>query len=65
MCVCTSYFRDARGRQRPELDAFAWVPWDEVPGRCGRSLAAVLATIGPQTLIARCVPVTPDFTLAP
>ena len=64
MCVCTSYFRDARGRQRPELDAFAWVPWDEVPGRCGRSLAAVLATIQPHTLIARCLPITANFSLA-
>jgi ADP-ribose pyrophosphatase YjhB (NUDIX family) len=48
--VCTSMFRDGRGRLRPELDAFAWVPWHEAPRRCGRSLAAVLATIDPAPL---------------
>ena len=61
MCVCTSYFCDVRGRQRPELDAFAWVPWDEVPRRCGRSLAAVLATIDLRALMARCPSSTTNF----
>ena len=53
-CVCTSSFRDARGRDQPELDAFRWVPWNEVPRLCGRSLAALLAKIEPEPLIARC-----------
>jgi 8-oxo-dGTP pyrophosphatase MutT (NUDIX family) len=48
--VCTSMFRDGHGRLRPEFDAFAWVPWHEAPRRCGRSLAAVLATIDPAPL---------------
>lgn len=55
-CVCTSTFRDARGRDRPELDAFRWVSWDEVPRLCGRGLAALLASIDPGPLIARCRP---------
>ena len=65
MCVCTSYFRDARGRERPELDAFAWVTWDELPRRCGRSLAAVLATIDPDALIARCATITANLRVVP
>ena len=56
-CVCTSVYRDARGRERPEMDAFRWVPWHEVPRLCGRGLAALLAGIDPLPLIARCIPV--------
>jgi putative (di)nucleoside polyphosphate hydrolase len=41
-CVCTSRFIDARGRERPEVDAFAWVPWAEAPERTGKSLATLL-----------------------
>ena len=41
-CVCTSHFRDARGRLRPEMDAFAWVPFDAVAARVGTSLGTVL-----------------------
>ena len=55
-CGCTSCFRDSSGRDRPELDAFKWVPWGEVPRRCGRSLAALLARIDPAPLLARCEP---------
>jgi len=41
-CRCTSFFRDAHGITRPEMDAFMWVAFDEVPGRCAKSMAAVL-----------------------
>jgi 8-oxo-dGTP pyrophosphatase MutT (NUDIX family) len=41
-CVCRTHYRDARGRDRPEMDAHAWVAFDVVPMRCGKSLAAVL-----------------------
>jgi 8-oxo-dGTP pyrophosphatase MutT (NUDIX family) len=40
---CTTFFRDRAGRLRPELDRFAWVPLDEVPQRCAKSMAALLA----------------------
>ena len=40
--VCTSLFRDARGRTHPELDRFRWVPIGQVPGLCARSLARLL-----------------------
>ena len=42
-CRCTSFYRDARGNLRPEMDAFMWVPFDDVPERCARSMTAVLA----------------------
>ena len=41
-CVCTSFFVDPRGHQRPEMDAFRWTPFAEVPQRCARSMAALL-----------------------
>ena len=63
-CVCTSFFRDSRGRERPELDAFRWVSWAELPTLCGRSLAALLATIDPALLVARCAEVPAEAVLA-
>lgn len=41
-CVCTTHFRDSRGRLRPEMDGFDWVAFDDVAERCGRSLATLL-----------------------
>jgi 8-oxo-dGTP pyrophosphatase MutT (NUDIX family) len=42
-CTCSTHFRDARNRLRPEVDAHAWVPFPAVPSRCGKGLAALLA----------------------
>ena len=42
-CTCSTHFLDARHRLRPEVDAHAWVPFDAVASRCGKSLAALLA----------------------
>jgi 8-oxo-dGTP pyrophosphatase MutT (NUDIX family) len=42
-CTCSTHFLDARQRLRPEVDAHAWVPFDAVASRCGKSLAALLA----------------------
>ena len=41
-CVCSTHYTDARGRERPEMDGHAWVGFDAVPARCGKSLAALL-----------------------
>jgi 8-oxo-dGTP pyrophosphatase MutT (NUDIX family) len=41
-CRCTSFFRDAHGRLRPEMDGFMWIGFDEVPTRCAKSMSAVL-----------------------
>ena len=41
-CVCSSFFVDPRGRRRPEMDAFRWARFDEVPTLCARSMAHVL-----------------------
>jgi len=41
-CVCSTFFTDRWGRQRPEMDAFRWVPFVEVPVLCARNMARVL-----------------------
>jgi 8-oxo-dGTP pyrophosphatase MutT (NUDIX family) len=41
-CVCSTFFVDRRGRRRPEMDAFRWVPFHEVAALCARSMAVVL-----------------------
>ncbi len=41
-CLCTTHFRDARGRLRPEMDGFDWVAFEQVSERCGKSLATLL-----------------------
>lgn len=44
-CVCTSFFWDRRSRRRlPEADAFAWIPFAQIPWYCARSMAALLTT---------------------
>lgn len=40
--TCSSQYRDQRGRMRPEMDAFRWTPFAEVPKRCAKSLSTVL-----------------------
>jgi len=41
-CHCSTDFRDRFGRELPEMDAFAWVSFAEVPMRCAKSMAALL-----------------------
>ncbi len=43
-CVCTSVFVDRWGRERPEMDAFAWTPFDQIAQRCARNMTVVLTT---------------------
>ena len=43
-CVCSAFFTDRWGRQRPEMDAYRWVPFDEVPAHCARNMVLVLTT---------------------
>ena len=43
-CVCTSQFRDRRGRLAPEVDAFEWTPFERVAQRCAKSMTAVLTS---------------------
>lgn len=45
-CSCSTHYRDALGRERPEMDGFAWVPFDEVPLRCAKNMTALLGRIG-------------------
>jgi 8-oxo-dGTP pyrophosphatase MutT (NUDIX family) len=42
-CVCSSFFTDRWGRLRPEMDAFRWAGFDEVPALCARNMARVLS----------------------
>ncbi len=41
-CVCSTFFTDRWGRVRPEMDAFRWARFDEVPALCARSMIVVL-----------------------
>lgn len=41
-CHCRSQFRDAWGRQRPEMDDFAWTPFERVHRRCTRHMTTLL-----------------------
>ena len=41
-CTCSTFFVDRWGRRRPEMDAFRWAAFDEVPTLCARSMATVL-----------------------
>jgi 8-oxo-dGTP pyrophosphatase MutT (NUDIX family) len=52
-CVCTSTFVDRHGRERPELDRFAWLPWAEVPTRCAPAMARVLSALDPGSLLGK------------
>jgi 8-oxo-dGTP pyrophosphatase MutT (NUDIX family) len=49
-CRCSTHFVDRFGRSRPEMDGFAWVPFDEVTRRVGKSMAALIG--GPLSLEA-------------
>ena len=44
LCVCSTFFTDRWGRRRPEMDAFRWVPFDDVPAHCARNMTLVLTT---------------------
>lgn len=41
-CACTTRFRDAQGRMRPEMDAFAWVGFGVLAERCGKNMSMLL-----------------------
>ncbi|MGZ5154849.1 MAG: NUDIX domain-containing protein [Caldimonas sp.] len=41
-CRCSSFFCDPRGRRLPEMDAFAWIPFADVPQRCAKGMTKVL-----------------------
>ena len=41
-CHCGSFYTDAWGRDRPEMDGFEWTPFDRVHRRCARHMAEVL-----------------------
>jgi putative (di)nucleoside polyphosphate hydrolase len=43
-CRCSSTFVDRFGRERPEMDAFRWTPFDEVASHCAKNMARVLTT---------------------
>jgi len=46
-CVCSTFFVDRCGRRRPEMDAFRWAAFAEVPALCARSMALVLTQKAP------------------
>lgn len=45
VCKCSTYFRCRKtGSLRPEVDAFRWVAFGDIPQYCGRSLSRALLT---------------------
>jgi putative (di)nucleoside polyphosphate hydrolase len=52
-CRCSTRFRDRFGRERPEMDAFEWVPFDAVTQRCAKSMAALLGGAMPLADVLR------------
>ena len=50
--VCTSTFVDRHGRERPELDRFAWLAWEDALARCAPAMVRVLRTLDPAALAA-------------
>jgi len=43
-CVCSTHYVDARGRDRPEMDGHAWVGFDALSTRAGKSLTTLLSS---------------------
>lgn len=41
-CTCSSQFVDRHGRLRPEMDAYRWADFDEVPQWCAKNLTLLL-----------------------
>lgn len=41
-CRCSSHYTDGWGRRRPEMDGFAWTPFDSLRARCARHLGDLL-----------------------
>jgi 8-oxo-dGTP pyrophosphatase MutT (NUDIX family) len=56
-CICTTYFRQFHTQKLlPELDAFAWVPFEDVPARCAKAMSRLLVGRLP---LASLVPMLP------
>ena len=56
-CRCHSHFRDAWGRERPEMDGFEWTPFERVHRRCTRHMTALLTrTLSLPRLLQRLAP---------
>jgi 8-oxo-dGTP pyrophosphatase MutT (NUDIX family) len=53
-CHCHSHYTDGLGRRRPEMDGFAWTPFDRVQRRCARHLGELLTrTLALPALLAQ------------
>ena len=46
-CHCDSHYTDHLGRRRPEMDGFAWTPFERVHRRCARHLGELLTRTVP------------------
>lgn len=40
--ICRTHFQDRHGHLLPEMDAFAWTPFTQVPARCAPRMTTVL-----------------------
>ena len=56
-CVCTSQFKSRFGQLMPEVDAFEWTPFAQVPQRCAKNMTKVLTkTLSLEDVWQRVVP---------
>lgn len=64
-CRCSSHYADGWGRWRPEMDGFAWTPFDRVRLRCARHMGELLSETIPLAGLVRRLsaqpPVRPGF----
>lgn len=55
-CRCTSFFTHVSGKQLPEVDAFQWVSFADVPQHCAKNMTKLLtATLNLPTLFDQVV----------
>lgn len=65
-CRCTSHYRDHWGRDRPEMDGFAWTELAQVPSRCARNMSQLLGhTLSLPTLLLRLLAPQPAPLILP
>jgi 8-oxo-dGTP pyrophosphatase MutT (NUDIX family) len=58
----SSQYRDRWGRIRPEMDAFRWTPFSEIPTRCAKSLCTVLTqSVSLTILLAQLLTASPPI----
>ncbi len=59
-CLCTSYFTHSSGKELPEVDRFAWVPFSQLDEFCVPRMSTVLRLVRAEALAGYLLPRTPN-----